>query len=253
MTDPRVAAVEDNLLAFFAGLAPLPIFRRFPAVDVEALQCDVPFPMFNAVTGARFADPARRTAEVADSFIEAGLPWMWWLTPSHTAPDLEAVLEARGLDRLDIPGMYVDLETIPKAAAVDGLTIDQTDDAAAFIDVMQVGFGLPEMVRGPMTEVMSQFTGAINLIGSLDGRPVACGTAYLTGPTAGLYNIATVEDVRGRGVGHAVTQQLLALARAAGAEHAVLHSSESGRPVYERAGFVEVCNVPQYIWMPGGN
>jgi ribosomal protein S18 acetylase RimI-like enzyme len=254
MTDPRVAAVEDNLLAFFHGVTPLPMFRLDPADDVAAIHCDVPFPMFNAVTGARFgSDAARRTEEVADSYIEAGLPWMWWVTPSHTSPELEAVLAARGLQREDVPGMYVDLAAAPTTVEVDGLTIDQTGDAAAFIDVMVAGFGMPEMVRGPMTEVMSQFTDAINVIASLDGRPVACGTAYLSGPTAGLYNIATVEDARGRGVGHAVTQQLMALARASGAQHAVLHASESGRPVYERAGFVEVCQVPQYIWMPPEN
>lgn len=254
MTDPRVAAVEDNLLAFFASVTPLPMFRRDPATDVEAIHCDVPFPMFNAVTGARFgADAARRTEEVADSFIEAGLPWMWWVTPSHTSPELEAALAARGLHREDVPGMYVDLEAAPAPVEVPGLAIEETTDAPAFVDVMLAGFGLPEMVRGPMTEVMSRLAGTIDLIGSLDGRPVACGTAYLTGTTAGLYNIATVEDARGRGVGFAVTSRLLALARASGARHAVLHSSESGRPVYERAGFVAVCEVPQYIWMPPEN
>jgi GNAT superfamily N-acetyltransferase len=101
-----------------------------------------------------------------------------------------------------------------------------------------------------MAELMDCFPEAINVVGSLDGRPVACGTAYLTGPTAGLYNIATLEDVRSRGVGYAVTTALMELARAAGAEHAILHATDTGRPVYERAGFVEVCQVPQYVWMP---
>lgn len=256
MTDPRIAPVEDNLLAFFGSVRDMPMFRQDPATDVDAIHSDVPFPIFNAVLGARFgADARRRTEEVADSFIEAGLPWMWWVTPSHTSPELESVLAERGLEHEDVPGMYADLAAAPAVPEVPGLTIEQTTDAAAFIDVMLVGFGLPEMVRGPMTEVMGRFLGAtnrdaINLIGSLDGRPVACGTAYLTGTTAGLYNIATAEDARGRGIGYAVTQELQARARAAGADHAVLHATESGKPVYERAGFVEVCQVPQYVWLP---
>ena len=254
MTDPRAAAVEDNLLSFFARVADLPTFRREDAADVDAVRSDVPFAMFNSVTGARFgADAARRTGEVADAFIGRGLPWLWWVTPSHTSPELEATLEERGLHREDVPGMYADLATAPPAPDVEGLAIEQTTDAAAFIEVMAAGFGLPEAVRGPMTEVMDQFGASIDLVASVDGRPVACGTAYLTGTTAGLYNIATLEEARGRGIGYAVTVALMERARIGGAQHAVLHASESGRPVYARAGFVDVCNVPQYLWMPPVN
>jgi GNAT superfamily N-acetyltransferase len=251
MTDPRVAPVEDNLLAFFGAAGRVAFLRPDPADDVDAVHSDIPFPMFNAVTGARFGDAAaRRAGEVVDTFVARGLPWMWWLTPSTTSPELEALLEDRGLQREDVPGMYADLGAPVAIPPVDGLAVERTDDAAAFVDVMMAGFGMPELIRGPMAELMDCFPEAINVVGSLDGRPVACGTAYLTGPTAGLYNIATLEAARGRGVGYAVTLTLMGLARAAGAEQAILHATDVGRPVYERAGFAQVCQVPQYVWMP---
>jgi ribosomal protein S18 acetylase RimI-like enzyme len=251
MTDPRTAAVEDNLLAFFASADRVPMLRRVPADDVDAVRSDVPFPMFNAVTGARFGeDAARRTNQVVDAFVEAGLPWMWWLTPSTTSPQIEATLEARGLEREDVPGMYADLAVPLESRPVDGLAIERTWDVESFVRAMMAGFGMPGFLEAPMTELMAAFPEAINVIGSLDGRPVATGTAYLTGPTAGLYNISTAEDARGRGIGYAVTRALLDLSRASGADHAVLHATEAGRPVYERAGFVEVCQMPQYVWMP---
>jgi GNAT superfamily N-acetyltransferase len=251
MSDPRIGPVEDNLLAFFGAASRVPFLRPDQVDDVDAVHCDIPFPMFNAVTGARFGETAtRRAGEVVDTFVARGMPWMWWLTPSTTSPELEAVLEARGLEREDVPGMYADLASPLAARAVDGLVVERTDDASTFVHVMMAGFGMPELIRGPMAELMDCFPEAINVVGSLDGRPVACGTAYLTGPTAGLYNIATLEDVRGRGVGYAVTTALMDLARAAGAEHAILHATDTGRPVYERAGFVEVCQVPQYVWIP---
>jgi GNAT superfamily N-acetyltransferase len=227
------------------------VLRRLPADDVDAVRSDVPFPMFNAVTRARFGTQVvPRANEVIESFMAAGLPWLWWLTPSTSSPQLEAVLEDRGLQREDVPGMYADLTTSPQRRPVEGLVIEPGADAAALVDVMVAGFGMPESVRGPMTELMACFPEAVNVIGRLHGRPVACGTAYLTGPTVGLYNIATLEDARGRGVGYAVTLALMDLAREAGARHAVLHATDAGRPVYERAGFVEVCQVPQYVWMP---
>jgi len=251
MTHPHIAAVEDNLLAFFAAADRIPLLRRDPVDDVDALHSDIAFPMFNAATNARFGEAvASRTNEVVDSFVAAGLPWMWWLTPSTTSPELEATLEARGLLREDVPGMYADLSAPLSTRPVEGLVIERTSDVESVVAGMIAGFEMPAFVQAPMTELMAAFPEAINVIGSLDGRPVATGTAYLTGPTAGLYNISTVQTARGRGIGYAVTLRLLELARAAGAEHAVLHATEAGRPVYERAGFVEVCQVPQYVWIP---
>jgi GNAT superfamily N-acetyltransferase len=251
MTDPHIAAVEDNLLAFFAAAGRVPMLRRDSVDDVDALHSDIAFPMFNAATNARFGEAAvRRTNEVVDSFVAAGLPWLWWLTPSTTSTEIEATLEARGLHREDVPGMYADLEAPRETRPVDGLVIERTSDVESVVAAMVAGFEMPSFIQAPMTELMAAFPEAINVIASLDGHPVATGTAYLTGPTAGLYNICTLGQARGHGVGHAVTLALMDLARDAGAEHAVLHATEAGRPVYERAGFVEVCQVPQYLWMP---
>jgi GNAT superfamily N-acetyltransferase len=251
MTEPRTAAVEDNLMAFFAAAAESgDVLHRDPADDVVALRSDVAFPNFNAVTAARFGvDPAVRAEALADSYIADGLPWMWWLTPSTTPAGLESVLESRGLEREDVPGMYADLATSPTVPPVAGLTVEASDDVDGLVDVMLAGFDMPELVRAPMAAIMGGFP-AVNVVAHLDGRPVACGTAYLDGATAGLYNIATLEDARGRGVGYAVTATLMQLAHRAGAAHAVLHATESGRPVYERAGFVKVCEVPMYVWLP---
>jgi len=254
MTDPRIAPVEDNLLSFFTTAGDSGLLRRDAVDDVVAVRSEVPFPMFNAVVGARFeGDTRARAAEVADSYIAAGVPWLWWTTPSTTPVGLTAVLEERGLGREDVPGMYADLTAPRTTPAVDGLSLETTDDAEHFVAVMLAGFDLPELVREPMTAIMRHFHETINVIGRLDGHAVACGTAYLTGPTAGLYNIATLEDARGRGIGYAVTTDLMQRARHAGAEHAILHATEAGRPVYERAGFEHVCDVPQYLWMAPEN
>lgn len=251
MTDPRVAPVEDNLLAFWATCATSPLFRREPADDLIGLHSDIDYPMFNAVAGARFGDAAeRRTHEVVDTFVAAGRPWMWWLTPSSTSPALEGVLEERGLLRNPCPGMYLDLDGRVTTPTLPGVEIRPTDDMATYLDVLVRGFGMPSIVAEPMGLVIGLFPDAINVLAHLDGRAVGCGTAYLTGPTAGVYNIAVLEEVRGRGIGYAVTATLLDLAAEAGAEHAILHSSEDGLPVYERLGFVEVCQVPQYLWLP---
>ena len=252
MADARVAPVEDNLLRFLTGCAEMPLFRRDPADDVIALHSDVDFPMFNTVAAARFDDVRTRTEQVVDNFVAAGRPWMWQLSPSYTSADLERVLERRGLERESCPGMYLDLDRRPATPTLTGVEIRRTDDVGAFLDVFVPGYGVPETVREPMARVLAHFPDAINLLAHVDGRAVGCGTTYLTGRTAGLYNIAVLEDARGGGIGHAVTTTLLGLAATAGADHAILHSSPAGFGVYQRIGFVEVCQVPQYVWMPTG-
>ena len=72
----------------------------------------------------------------------------------------------------------------------------------------------------------------------------------MTGTTAGIYNIATTPSARRRGIGYAVTARLMNVARARGCTEAVLMASALGRPTYERLGFVEVCQTPQYVWLP---
>ena len=90
----------------------------------------------------------------------------------------------------------------------------------------------------------------VNVIATTGGRPAACGSVWVTGDTAGIYDVATLPEDRGRGLGYAVTAALMEIGRDRGATRAVLHATELGRPIYERLGFTEVCRVPQYLWMP---
>jgi len=49
---------------------------------------------------------------------------------------------------------------------------------------------------------------------------------------------------------HGLTIDNLKSADVVTADGKLLHASESGRPVYERLGFTEVCQVPQLVWIP---
>jgi ribosomal protein S18 acetylase RimI-like enzyme len=89
-----------------------------------------------------------------------------------------------------------------------------------------------------------------HVLAYVDGTPAGAGSLFVTGGTAGIYNVATLAAARGRGVGHAVTAWLMNDARARGCTDAILHASDAGQRLYERLGFSRVCTVPQYVWMP---
>ena len=115
------------------------------------------------------------------------------------------------------------------------------------------GFEMPDFVREPMSDLFSTAMDPelfVHLLAWEADQPVGCGTAFLDAGTAGVYNIAVLESARGRGIGHAITAALMNVGVEAGCTNAVLHATELGRPVYERLGFEEVCQTPQWIWMP---
>ena len=257
MTDPRIAPVEDNLESFAGTLATSDLLTRGPEHDVVTYHLDRPFPLFNAIVAARFAPGTveERARQVIAPYLERGLPFMWWTTPSSHAAELEPVLTGLGFAVESIPGMYVDLDGPVDPRLADGVTIEPVDASRLdeLLPVFLDGYGIPHDFAPEFATLFEFLFGTGDLIHVLafaDGLPISGGSAWLIGDTAGLYNISTLEVWRGRGLGYAVTATLMNLAREHGCTHAVLHASEPGLPVYERLGFVEVCRVPQFVWAP---
>ena len=253
VTDPRIAPVEDNLDAFLETLVSSGAFDAGSDPDVWSYWCDVAFPLFNGIGRARFApgEVQARAREVVASYVERGLPFMWWATPSGHAEELTPLLVELGMTCEPVPGMYTELRSEVEDRTPPDATLREVT-GHEMIPVMVAGFGMPEELIPHLDRFVAGLDPhrVVNLVATLDGRDVGCGTMLQTGDTAGLYNIATVEQARGRGIGYAVTAALMNAGRERGATRSVLHASEQGRALYERLGFETVCQVPQFVWMP---
>ena len=77
------------------------------------------------------------------------------------------------------------------------------------------------------------------LLARRNGQPVATALAVVDGDAVAIYNVATLPEARGRGIGGAITLAALRDARLGGATLGVLESSEMGYGVYRRIGFRE--------------
>jgi ribosomal protein S18 acetylase RimI-like enzyme len=75
------------------------------------------------------------------------------------------------------------------------------------------------------------------LVGIAGGRLVATGLATANGSVGWLGGIAVEAEFRRRGIGGAVTEELMRLLMVAGCETLSLEATEAGRPMYERMGF----------------
>jgi GNAT superfamily N-acetyltransferase len=162
-------------------------------------------------------------------------------SPEPTMPGL-ALADARGAMRRARP-LSAGLEIV--RAADDTVIGDHAR-------VMAEAFEMPEKAARFLLgdELWLQPHVAI-YTGYLDGAPVAGGLGLRSGPTIGVYNIATVEAARRRGYGEAITRRVIADGVADGASVAILQSSTMGRMVYERIGFELVVEYSGWVETAG--
>lgn len=258
MNDPRIAPVEDNLITFYGDAMSSPLLTVARLDGAQGYYTDIPFPLCNVVFDARF-DPERATDQaraVLSEYTARGLPFLWWTSPSTTTLELEAACAEAGMARQDVPGMHRALDGPVQVPTLERVELRAAGAAEVhdLTDVMLAGFEMPEWLHEPLVDLFHGLDPAklVNVLAYLDGKPVASGSAYLTGATAGIYNIATLPEHRGRGLGTAVTAWLMNDAYERGCTQTILHASPDGLPVYERLGYETVCMLAQMVWVPAG-
>ena len=82
----------------------------------------------------------------------------------------------------------------------------------------------------------------------LDGKPVATSQLFLSEGVAGIYNVSCIPDVRGQGIGSAVTLVPLLEARQMGYRIGILQASQAGYNAYCRLGFQDYGKLSVYLW-----
>jgi len=256
-------AVEENLFALFRAMT---VLEGSELVEGERVSYHLSFPsnpMFKGVWRTRVKDDEAEAVieETLGWFRDRKAPFAFWWVGSQTQPDdLAERLVAHGLaaNVVNDPGMAVELEQLGAVNAPAGYETRAVWDAeglADWRDVFVAAFGVPEWAGqawADATLALGKGAPWTMYVGYLDGRAVACNILFMGGGVASVYGVGTVPDVRGRGVGTAITLQPLLEARAAGYRYGVLFATEMGYGVYERMGFRRVpCSIGRYLWVNG--
>jgi ribosomal protein S18 acetylase RimI-like enzyme len=84
------------------------------------------------------------------------------------------------------------------------------------------------------------------LIAAVDGATAAAGAAFDHGDDCGIYNVATLEHARRRGLGTALTALLVHDAVARGCRTATLQSTPMAERVYAAVGFRNLGQILEY-------
>ena len=215
-------------------------------------------PGFNRVFKARLRPDAldRRIEETLEPFRGRKLPMCWWVGPASSPANLGERLESHGLRLEDrVPGMAVELDFLKRVEPPKGLRIERVRDRRALADWTRIiisVFGLPVESSSIILELFDRLgytpdSNWVDYVGILGDETVSASTLFLEREVAGIYNVATLPDARGRGIGAAMTFAPLQEAREMGRRIGILQSSHMGYGVYRRLGFEQCCTIDMYV------
>lgn len=256
MDDATLAAAEHaNMIETMStGVANAPgsLVRRRDGIVL--LASGLPVRFFNQISIENGDATPNAIAEALAAIRDRGQPFVVHLRRG-TDDRFRPLLVELGLFLPDeagpLPGMA--LHPIPPSttAIPAGHEIRRVDDQAGMDHHLRagaLGFGLPEdMLRAIVAPDTWQRPGNAVYVGYTDGEPVTTGLGVRTGRTIGVYNIATIESARRRGLGAAITERVAADGAADGCDVAILQSSPMGRPIYEHLGYRTVVEYDGWI------
>ncbi len=260
---PREASilVRENFAAKASHVArTAPGMRVVETPQLVRVDCGLPSDTFNLAVARELegCDLAALAQQGTRPFADKGFPMAFWVWDSAWAQELGAELEGLGLQCNEVnAAMFRSLD--PPPARRDMPTGFAVRPALSETDVEQFGQVLSQLFGASQeSRHVAEYFRRLDLaqlgqsspmrlyLGQLQGELVSTGALFLDGPTAGIYDLATLEEHRGEGFGTAVFGFLLQEALRLGCRRAVLQASLDGLGIYRRAGFETLCNVSVY-------
>lgn len=232
LASPHGEAVDEGGLLLLSTGAPVAFFNSAFVVDPK-----VPAPLL--------------VERAIEFFQPRHLPFLVRVR-QDVAGDLPAVAQREGLSNAGVlPGMALyPIPDSPPGPMPADLIIRRAEDETTLADhrmLLSVGFGMPpELTEAILSPAI--LDAPIELyVGYIDGDPVSASALFVSeGGVAGIYNVATPESHRRRGLGEALTWHAVFSGARAGCEVSVLQASVMGQPIYERMGFRVVAPYVTY-------
>jgi ribosomal protein S18 acetylase RimI-like enzyme len=175
-------------------------------------------------------------------YAQQGLPMLFRMTPFDQPPDLETALAARGYVAFDETFVQaLPLDRAPEPPAQSAEVGVAWPDAAAFVDAVGELRASTAAQRDAHRErLLHSPLGKRFVVVRAGARVVCTAQIGVEGTLAGLFDVVTAEDARGRGHATLACALLLSWAWQHGAEHAYLQVSAANAPalaVYRKLGF----------------
>jgi GNAT superfamily N-acetyltransferase len=253
------SAIENNLIEAWSLMVSLPWIDSCRGPEILRYISGVPHPLCNGILGANISGPDidTRIEGALVPFKTRNLPMFWYVGPSSQPSFLGGLLLEHGLTLAEsVPGMAADLAQLkaPPLISTEWAVrrVESRETLEQWIAIFSLVYQLPKVAADFFFKVMDQIGYAPGLpfrhyLGTLKGEPVACSSLFSGAGAAGLYNVAAIPEVRGKGLGTAISAHALKEGHFMGCQTGILHSTAMGLPVYQRLGFKEHCCLRIYL------
>jgi ribosomal protein S18 acetylase RimI-like enzyme len=187
---------------------------------------------------------AGKAARCEAAYEGRGLPPLFRITPFSQPPELDAALEARGYRKFErslVQATQISRVSVPeplKGLRFEWPELEVWNEACSRLHGRTADEEFARLMRLKVCKVRSR-----GLLAWSNRELVGCGLLMIEGAWGGLFEIFTLESQRGRGIGTALTSQLISEARSGGARFAwlsVLADNQPAIAVYGKQGFETV-------------
>jgi ribosomal protein S18 acetylase RimI-like enzyme len=250
-------AVKNNLYEFFRSFGQSPYVDRSEDGGLLRWHTAVQHPWFNGVlsTGVPTADTAESIQATLAYFRSKDVDAIsWWLEPGVKINAWADILSQHGFLYDDhTPGMAVEISRLTDHFKLPAsFTLRQVQDRAelrTWAETFTTGYGLPSSITIPFYNLLTSLGLDLpnrHYLGYMGNTPVATASLFMASGVAGIYNVATLMEARGMGIGGIMTAHPLRQASTLGYKVGVLQSSEMGYTLYRRLGFEKQCAMEHY-------
>ena len=256
------AAIEQNGFAFFL-LSGTPIQAEvYEDEQILRVNSGLPFSPLNVILRVHFEpeEIGGKVEAALAAFGEPRLPLTWWVGPATQPPQLGNVLLAHGLvHALDAPGMALDLRVLkavtPPPAQFTLTPVTDLEGIEHWVQTFATCSQFNEQARQIWLTVhrhlgLKHADSCRYHVGWLGGLPVATSLLFLHNGIAGIYQVATLPEYRGQGIGTAMTSVPLREAFGQGYRIGLLESSKMAISLYRHLGFQQYCTLSAYVRSP---
>lgn len=254
-----VGAIRENWADFYTYLGRSSSAELFASPTITWLLTGIPDSFLNAVFRTHL--PSQSGGELIDEALahfrsRKVQKLSWWADCETPRAELDKLLISRGLVFNEGgTGMAADLGTLPDTLpSPEGMSVRIVEEPAMlrqWLHITRVGFELPEPAEEGLFDLFKDLAFALPMqchLAFLNGQPVGTAQFFLSAGVAGIYNVTCLPEVRGRGIGAAVTYSALNKARRRGYRISILQASHLGYPVYRRLGFRDYGRLNTYLW-----
>lgn len=236
------------------------IARQVHGMDVKetkdyiAVDCGLPADTFNIITllNSNVTEGIEKLYKEVECFNQKKFPMSVWFWDGRHEQTIKSELIKLGLKEAEQNiAMVADLKTIhPKINMPEGFTIQKSSSSGQikkFGETLANLFGTSE--EGTHVQAFYNETASFDLwdseqmklyLGFYKEEVVSVGSLVCTKDSIGIYDIATKEEMRGRGFGSTMFNYLLQEAKELKVAQCVLQASPDGINIYKKAGFQSV-------------